>query len=329
MVAPVKITWDKKPVAQGGVVRITAYDPYAKNNQWTARATDGTEYTGAEVTSEGFQLFGLPPYQYYSAGIACYMTGNDWLQDNHDVWNNSMDLAGITNGGIVGFKYFGFGGLDKAAKGIRPFTGVKRGDGAQLMLHLTPGGHGAFKIHVMLDGPYNNKVWNGKEIAVISVPADAARQAATYTVAVPAVEGLKGKHAIYLVAEGPEVEQPKNDRPQWGRPQMPRRPEGLFDLHGMGFFKAGTTCQPPVVPTGSLTADGKALQIPPTPIRCTNANGLTDAIRYQVYAPLKDGSQLQATASDPEVKITVSPVVEGRATVKCVYRGQEKIYLIN
>ena len=329
MVAPVKITWDKKPVAQGGVVRITAYDPYAKNNQWTARATDGTEYTGAEVTSEGFQLFGLPPYQYYSAGIACYMTGNDWLQDNHDVWNNSMDLAGITNGGIVGFKYFGFGGLDKAAKGIRPFTGVKRGDGAQLMLHLTPGGHGAFKIHVMLDGPYNNKVWNGREIAVISVPADAARQAATYTVAVPAVEGLKGKHAIYLVAEGPEVEQPKNDRPQWGRPQMPRRPEGLFDLHGMGFFKAGTTCQPPVVPTVSLTADGKALQIPPTPIRCTNANGLTDAIRYQVYAPLKDGSQLQATASDPEVKITVSPIVEGRATVKCVYRGQEKIYLIN
>ena len=329
MVAPVKITWDKKPVAQGGMVRITAYDPYAKNNQWTARATDGTEYTGAEVTSEGFQLFGLPPYQYYSAGIACYMTGNDWLQDNHDVWNNSMDLAGITNGGIVGFKYFGFGGLDKAAKGIRPFTGVKRGDGAQLMLHLTPGGHGAFKIHVMLDGPYNNKVWNGREIAVISVPADAARQAATYTVAVPAVEGLKGKHAIYLVAEGPEVEQPKNDRPQWGRPQMPRRPEGLFDLHGMGFFKAGTTCQPPVVPTVSLTADGKALQIPPTPIRCTNANGLTDAIRYQVYAPLKDGSQLQATASDPEVKITVSPVVEGRATVKCVYRGQEKIYLIN
>ncbi len=329
MVAPVKITWDKKPVAQGGMVRITAYDPYAKNNQWTARATDGTEYTGAEVTSEGFQLFGLPPYQYYSAGIVCYMTGNDWLQDNHDVWNNSMDLAGITNGGIVGFKYFGFGGLDKAAKGIRPFTGVKRGDGAQLMLHLTPGGHGAFKIHVMLDGPYNNKVWNGREIAVISVPADAARQAATYTVAVPAVEGLKGKHAIYLVAEGPEVEQPKNDRPQWGRPQMPRRPEGLFDLHGMGFFKAGTTCQPPVVPTVSLTADGKALQIPPTPIRCTNANGLTDAIRYQVYAPLKDGSQLQATASDPEVKITVSPIVEGRATVKCVYRGQEKIYLIN
>ncbi len=82
MVAPVKIEWDKKPVAKGGQVRITAYDPFAKDNVWTAKAADGNEYRGAEVTSEGFQIFGLPPYQYYSAGIACYMTGpgsNEWL----------------------------------------------------------------------------------------------------------------------------------------------------------------------------------------------------------------------------------------------------------
>ena len=46
MVAPVKITWDKKPVAKGGVVKITGYDPYAKNNEWTAAATDGNTYTG-------------------------------------------------------------------------------------------------------------------------------------------------------------------------------------------------------------------------------------------------------------------------------------------
>lgn len=52
MVAPVKITWDKKPVAKGGTVKITGYDPYAADNSWTAKATDGTEYTGAEVTSE-------------------------------------------------------------------------------------------------------------------------------------------------------------------------------------------------------------------------------------------------------------------------------------
>ena len=87
MVAPVKITWDKKPVAKGGVVKITGYDPFAKDNVWTAKASDGNEYTGAEVTSEGFQIFGLPPYAYYSAGYACFVYGpnaNNWMQDNHD-----------------------------------------------------------------------------------------------------------------------------------------------------------------------------------------------------------------------------------------------------
>ena len=154
MVAPVSITWDKKPVAKGGVVKITAYDPYTKDHTWTAKATDGNEYTGAEVTSEGFQIFGLPPYQYYSAGIACFMTGgtnsNEWMQDNFDVWNNSMDLAGITNGGIIGFKYFGFEGLAESKLGIPAFEGIKKGDNAHLYLNLTASGKGAFNIHVRL-----------------------------------------------------------------------------------------------------------------------------------------------------------------------------------
>ncbi|MBR5085311.1 MAG: hypothetical protein IKX33_12000 [Prevotella sp.] len=329
MVAPVKIVWDKKKVADGGKVTITAYDPYDKKNEWTASASDGNKYTGAEVTSEGFNIFGLPPYQYYSAGIACYMTGNDWLQDNHDVWNNHMDIAGITNKGVVGFKYFGFGGLSKDTKGIKAFAGAQKGDGTMLNIFLTPGGHGAFKIHVMLDGPYTNSTWKGKEIGVIEVPANAPQQLTAYQVAVPAVEGLNGKHAIYLVAEGPEIEQPKNDQPRWGRPMQPQRPIGLFDLQGIGFSKPGVACERPTLPTVTITADGKNLSLPSTPIRCSNANGLTDAIRYQVYAPINDSSKLKVTASDPSVKIEVSPIVEGRATVKCTYQGKEKIYLIN
>lgn len=330
MVAPVKITWDKKKVADGGIVKITAYDPYSKNNEWTASATDGTTYTGAEVTSEGFQIFGLPPYNYYSAGIACYMTGNHWLQDNHDVWNNSMDLAGITNQGIIGFKYFGFGGLDKNTKGVKAFEGIRKGDGTTINLNLTPGGHGAFKIRIMIDGPYANSTWNGKEIGVISVPADAPRKAATYTVAVPDVEGLKGKHAIYLVAEGPEMEQQQNNQRQYGnRSQQPQRPTGLFDLHGIGFSKQGEKCEPPTVPAININVDGKKLSIPATPIRCTNANGLTDAIRYQVYAPLNSSSEITVHPSHPSVKYEVSSITEGRATVKCTYNGQTKIYLIN
>ena len=328
MVAPVKIEWDKKKVADGGTVRITGYDPFTKDNKWTASASDGTTYTGAEVTSEGFQIFGLPPYQYYSAGIACYMTGNDWLQDNHDVWNNHMDLAGITNKGVIGFKYFGFGGLAKTSKGVKAFSGTQKGDGTQLNLFLTPGGKGAFKIHVMLDGPYANETWKGKEIAVLEVGADAAKQPTRYQVSVPEVEGLKGKHAIYLVAEGPEVEQPARENP-WGRREGPQRPSGLFDLHGIGFSKAGIDCQRPTVPVVTITVDGQRLNLPATPIRCSNANGLTDAIRYQAYGPVRSNSVIKATASDPSVKFEISPIVEGRATVKCYYQGKEKIYLIN
>ncbi|MBP5506650.1 MAG: hypothetical protein J6Y23_02240 [Prevotella sp.] len=329
MVAPVKITWDKKAVADGGKVTITAYDPFTKDNVWKAAAADGNTYTGAEVTSEGFQIFGLPPYQYYSAGYACYMSGNNWMQDNHDVWNNSMDLAGITNKGVVGFKYFGFGGVEKDTKGVKAFEGTNKGDGTMLNLNLTPGGKGAFRIHVMLDGPWANDVWKGREIAIIDVPGDAPRTPKVYQVAVPDVEGLKGKHAIYLVAEGPEVEQPANPRPRFGGPQQPQRPQGLFDLHGIAFTKQGVACVPPIVPTVTITVDGKQVRLPNIPERSSNTNGYTDYSHYQVYAPVKANSVIKATASDPAVTIKISQIVDGRASVKCTYKGLEKIYLIN
>ena len=328
MVAPVKITWDKKPVAKGGVVKITGYDPFTKDNVWTAKAADGNEYTGAEVTSEGFQIFGLPPYEYYSAGYACFVNGpgsNDWMQDNHDVWNNSMDLAGIQNGGIVGFKYFGFGGLAQDTKGCKAFEGTKAGDKTTIGLNLTPGGKGAFKIHVKLDNP-----WSGQEIGVIDVAADAERKAQMRYAAVPAVEGLTGKHAIYLVTEGPEVQQPQQPQGQWGRrgPQGPQRPQGLFDLHGISFSK-GADHTAPVVPQVTITADGKALTIPQTPVRFTNQNGYPDQIRYQLYGPVEAGVKLKATSDVPGVKFDISPIVEGRATIKATYKGQTKIFLIN
>ena len=326
MVAPVKITWDKKPVAKGGVVKITGYDPFAKDNEWIAAATDGNTYTGAEVTSEGFQIFGLPPYQYYSAGIACFMTGgtnsNDWMQDNHDIWNNSMDLTGITNTGIVGFKYFGFGGLAADTKGLKAFEGTKVGDATKLNLNLTTSGHGAFKIHVRLDDP-----WKGDEIAVFDIPADAPKAAMMYQQAVPAVEGLSGKHAIYLVAEGPEIKIP--ERPRWGAPRGPQRPQGLFDLHGIGFSKGDAIFDAPVVPSVEILADGQPLVMPTTPIRFTNLNGYTDQTHYQVYGKLSDCSKLTAISENPEVKFEISPIVEGRATIKATYNGLTKIFLIN
>ena len=330
MVAPVKITWDKKPVAKGGKVTITGYDPFVKGNEWKAAAADGNTYTGAEVTSEGFQIFGLPPYAYYSAGIACFMYGpnaNQYMQDNHDVWNNSMDLAGIQNGGTIGFKYFGFGGLAQDTKGCKAFEGTKKGDNTTFGIYLTPSGKGAFKIHVKLDDP-----WKGQEIGVIDVPANAAQQATMYYAAVSAVEGLTGKHAIYLVAEGPEVKAP--EQPQqgpWGRrgPQQSQRPQGLFDLHGISFTK-GADHIAPTVPQVTITADGKKLNIPAQPIMATNANGYTECNHYQLYGPLKPAAKIKAESNaGSSVKFDISPVVEGRATVKATYNGKTKIFLIN
>lgn len=305
MVAPVKITWDKQPVSKGGKVTIAADATVGQPSDHLIAAP----YTGAEVTSEGFQIYGLPPYRYYSAGLACYMTGegsNLWMKDNHDVWRNGMDLEGITVGGIVGFKYFGFGGLAKSAKGVPAFEGTQKGDDTRLALYLTPAADTAVKIRVMLDGPYINKVWRGREIAVVDIPATHHPSASVYEVAVPAVEGLKGKHAIYLVCD-----------------------EGKYSLHGIGFTRHGETMQPPTLPTVAISIDGRPLAIPSTPIRSTNANGLTDATHYQVYGPLHEGSRIEVKPSDPTVKVSVSPVTEGRATVKCTYQGQTKTYLIN
>jgi len=329
MVAPVKITWDKKPVAKGGQVRITGYHPFIANNEWTATASDGNTYTGAEVTSEGFQIFGLPPYQYYSAGIACFMYGpgsNEWMQDNHDVWSNHMDLAGIRNGGIVGFKYFGFGGLDTSAKGIMPFRGTQKGDNTEICINLTHGKHGAFKIHVKLDDP-----WKGEEIATISVPENDQRSAAIFKAKVPAVEGLTGKHAIYLVAEGPEIQQPEQPqgRPQWGRRQEPQRPQGLFDLHGIGFSRSGGSISVPEVPQVTITLDGQKLNIPERPLMSTNQNGYTECNHYQLYAPRKDGAKIEAKSSDPNVKIEIVSGGDYRATVRATYQGKQKVFLIN
>jgi len=310
MVAPVKIEWDEKKVADGGKLVIRAYDPYAPNEVWTAKASDGTEYTGAEVTSEGFMIYGLNPYAYYSAGYACYMSNPGWMQDTWDCWDNNMDLTGINNGGIVGFKYFGFGGLAKDSKGVKAFAAAKKGNKTAINLFITPRTDKAFKINVMIDGPYANTTWNGKKIATISVPAGAAKKSTKYTADVAAaVEGLKGKHAIYLVAEGDGN-------------------EPLFDMHGIGFSSAKVKIERPVPPVLEITMDGKKLDLPATPIRSTNQNGICDVFHYAINydGALKD---LRVSCPSKEVVTAIDIQEQGKATVTGTYKGLKKIYQIN
>lgn len=317
MVAPVTIQWDKKSVADGGKVVIRAYDPYGKKGLWTAKATDNNEYTGAEVTSEGFQIYGLNPYQYYSAGIACYMSNNSAMQDNWDVWHDHMDVN-MNGGDIVGFKYFGFGGLATAQKGLKPFEGTKKGNGTTLNVFLKNTSGKAFRLKVMMDGPWNNKAWNGKELGVIEVPAGKAADSEIkkFTLDVSAmVDGIGKKHAIYLVAEG--------DGKQ------------LCQLQGIGFTKKGETMQCPVAPKVEIRMNGRVLDVPATPTRMTNANGILGYNEYDVVAPLQNGEKkapvITATSDNKDVKIEVlqPATMQDRAYVKCTYKGISKNYTVH
>ncbi|MFN8208469.1 MAG: hypothetical protein U0T82_13825 [Bacteroidales bacterium] len=316
MVAPVTIQWDEMPVAEGGKVTIRGYDPYAKDQRWTARDSQGHEYTGAEVTSEGFHICGLDPYQYYPAAYACYLSNPGSQQDSWDIWDNNMPLTDVKNGHIIGYKYFGFGGLDKNQKGLKAFEGVKPKNKTVFHLFLTPKTSEAFTIHVWLDGPWDNTTWKGKEIGVIRVAANAPRQVTQYTLDVSAsIDQLDKKHAIFLVAEGSDG-------------------ENLFDLTGLGFSSKKKSISLPVAPTVSIQVNGKSIDLPATPVRSTNANGITGYDQYEAKYQLPSGSTgipvITAKASTPEVKVTVKQAESqaGTAVVTFDYKGVVKTYRI-
>ena len=314
MVAPVTVEWDEKPVSEGGKVTIRAYDPYAENNIWTAKDSQGNEYTGAEVTSEGFHIYGLDPYQYYSAGYACYLSNLQSQQDSWDIWDNNMPVANVENGNIIGYKYFGFGGLNEDKKGLKAFEGTKPGNKTAFNLFLTPKTNDAFKVNVWLDGPWDNDTWKGKKLGEISVPANTAQEVTKYTLDVSEiVDNLGEKHAIFLVAEGPES-------------------EVLFDLAGLGFSSNKKKIVRPVPPTVSIEVNGEAIEMPETPVRSTNANGITSVdiyeAAYAVPAGTADVPKVSASSDDRSVKVDVTQAEskEGIAVVKFDYKGVVKTY---
>ena len=315
MVAPVLIEWDEKPVAEGGKVTIHGYDPYAADSIWQAKASNGDTYTGAEVTSEGFQIYGMPPYKYYSAGYACYLSNGQAMQDSWDIWDNNMPVV-MKSGDIVGFKYFGFGGLAQAQKGLKPFEGVKAGNGTSFNLFLKPSTDASFKVAVWLDGPWDNEVWKGKKIAEITVPAGTAHEVTRYTVDVAdAVDGLDKKHAIYLVAEGDAGVE-------------------LCALQGVGFSKKGSELNYPAVPSIEIKVDGQSVELPTIPVRSTNENGYVGcdqyAVEYTLPADGTDVPKVEASSNDSRVKVEVTQpdARNGKAVVKFDYNGKVKTYTV-
>lgn len=313
MVAPVKIEWDKKAVKDGGKLSITGYDPYAADGKWIASASNGDVYSGAEVTSEGFQIYGLDPYKFYDAGYACYLSNIGAQQDTWDIWDANMPVT-MNGKDIVGYKYFGFGGLDKPTKGLKPFKGTAPGNDTQFNVFLTPLGPWPFKISVWLDGPYDNETWKGKKIGEIIVPQGSQKRMTKFTIDVAdAVDNLDGKHAIYLVAEG-----------------FPNRP--VCELNGLGFSTKDNPLEHQASPEVTIAVNGVALNLPDVPTRSNDYNGYTGYDRYDVdYALLSDKTPVvTAFCNNPAVTVSVEQpkTSSDKATVKFDYNGKVKTYTL-
>jgi len=316
VVAPVTIQWDEKPVAEGGSAVIRGYDPYAKDQIWTLKDSQGNEYKGAEVTSEGFHIYGLDPYQYYSAGYACYLSDVGLQQDSWDIWDNHMPITNMKNGNIVGFKYFGFGGLDKDTKGLKAFEGTKKGNKTAFNLFLSPKTDKSFKVNVWLDGPWDNAAWKGKKIGEIVVPANATPETTKFTIDVSNfVDQLDKKHAIFLVAESTEA-------------------GALFDFIGLGFSSNKKQIERPVAPAVNIAVNGKAIEVPATPVRSTNENGIVGYDLYEAKVTLPSGSSqiptVTASGSTNDVKVSVEQAKSrsDAAVVTCDYKGIVKTYKV-
>ena len=315
VVAPIHVEWDEKPVAEGGRVSIKGYNPYAKDSIWTAKDAQGYEYKGAEVTSEGFHIFGLDPYRYYSAGFACYLSDVSLQQDSWDIWDNHASITNVKNGHIIGYKYFGFGGLDKDKLGLKAFKGTQKGNKTAFNLFLTPKTSRTFKVNVWLDGPWDNKVWKGTKIGEIVVPENSVQEVTQFAVDVSQfVDHLDKKHAIFLVAEG--------------------EGEELFDLIGLGFSSKKKKIVRPLVPEINITVNGKPVEIPVTPVRSTEKNGITGYDLYEtVYelpSEVTEFPTVSASVTDKKVKIVVTQADSDSRTavVKFDNKGVVKTYKI-
>jgi hypothetical protein len=314
MVAPVTITWDEASVADGGRVTINGWCPYAEDNIWRAAAGNHV-YNGAEITSEGFQIYGLPPYQYYSAGIACYLSNTGSQASAWDIWNDHAPINNISNGNIIGYKYFGFGGLGENTLRLPPFEGTRQGNNTHFNLFINPKNAAAFTVSVWLDGPWDNETWNGTKIGEIRVPAHSYNT--KFSIDVSAfVDHLDRKHAVFLVVEGGG--------------------SNLFDLIGLGFSSEANPIHKPYTPVPSIYINGEPIDLPAHPVRSDNRNGITGYNYYGVTVELEDMVNLPvvtASASHEEVLIEILPLnmqPEGQFTtvVRFEYEGAPKYYAV-
>ena len=120
-----------------------------------------------------------------------------------------------------------------------------------------------------------------------------------------AVDGLTGKHALFLVAEGTA-----------GEP--------LCDIMGFSFTKKGQKMAFPVPPVVKISVGGQALEMPAHPVWTTEQNGLTDNTFYEVAVP--EGVTGKIAVKAP--KSVAVAIDQDARVVRCTYKGKTKTFTL-
>ncbi|MDO4210774.1 MAG: family 43 glycosylhydrolase [Bacteroidales bacterium] len=160
-----------------------------------------------EYNSEGFMTEGLNPLHKSAAGLACYLTEPGTVgesfpnffhtgsyvkptrlgeQPEEGPYNQKIPYCPVVNntsGSVVGYKYFNF---THTADATHP----------RLCVHLVPEGLDA-TITVMLDAPDATR--GGKALGTIALVKDTPRWKKEWTIDVPNLKGVKGKHPLFFV----------------------------------------------------------------------------------------------------------------------------------
>ena len=166
------------------------------------------EISEGEITSEGFELNGLNPFERHSAGIACYYTGPKPACDGtpryhfygsyvetarpkleeydkpYDLRVNHNPVVNNTAGSVVGFKYYNLEPLATA-------------DAPALILNLTPE-QVEGTIDLYIDDPDK-----GTKIGSVNLQASLPAQATDVEIPLSGLKGIQGKHALYIAFHSP------------------------------------------------------------------------------------------------------------------------------
>ncbi|HOB08384.1 MAG: family 43 glycosylhydrolase [Limnochordia bacterium] len=253
----------------------------------------GNVYTGAEVTSQGFEINGLNPYKYCSAGITCYLLGGPYVKATYDTWRDDAPVVNIRSYAIVGFKYFNFSAAPQDGKST------------ELEVYITPKGAEG-KIEVWLGSPWEER--GGSLLGGVSFPAGLEERLTKLVIPVPEADRLEGKQAVYFVFRSDSREQ-------------------ICEFNGFKFNRVEAPAAQPSI--AELDEWDRANLIPPNLTiyaggRPLEAFQLSD-YDYNVYkhtlvvpAGTEDVPQVTAEADDPRVEIEIEQAqsLPGTAVVK-------------